>query len=382
MQEEKIKLTFLAWLEIPYFVGINYDEIHAVNYQTDLKVLLRFKFRNDLLRIMTSNRWLRAEFYDKQINGITDSLVKEIRIPSYITEAELPVVKCLVEKKKLPYLHIEKLETVVELSTELEVSKKVYEAVKEGIFNYLDIHPRLNFFNTEVLPILANVVNTYRVATLPSIRYTIHPVSEALVQSAFIEFQDRSGEILLQSIHGFDIRNHNRTMQRHVENLGIQTRFDELIQNHEDIEYELQFCSSYYLFHMRRWAEAVTIASGVVDSLVRETVFSKLEKSVADLIWKKYRTQTKDVFNEILPALGFSKLADENKKLWDSFTKAKDYRGSAAHGKSIQLFDKSEEAIVQNHLKTIYCVARWVSIQIERPWKLDVEADGENLPFF
>lgn len=232
------------------------------------------------------------------------------------------------------------------------------------------------------MPVIADAINTYRVATLPSIRYTIHPISEAIVKSAFIEFQDTTGKILLQSRHGFDIRDHNRSMQQHVENLSVQTRFDELIQKPDNIEFELQFCSSYYLFHMRRWAESVTIASGVIDSLVRKAVFSNLDEKIANLIWKKYRTQTTDIFNHVLPGLGFKNLQDDNPELWKSFKQAKEYRGSAAHGNNKRSFDRNEETTVQNHLKTMYCVARWVSRQIEREWRLDVNADGENLPFF
>lgn len=385
MQEEIFKLAFFAWLEIPYFIGINYESVCTANYRPNIEVQLQIKFRNDLLRIMTSNQWTYADYRQRQIQGLLENPDEEIfrvQVPRYATEANLPSIKELVQKQNLPYLHIEKLETVVELHAEFEVPKCLYEAVAEGSSFSAEVLPQISFFNTQVLPKIADVVNTYRVATLPAIRYSVHPVSENLIGTAFIQIQDVTGKIVQQSKYGFDSRDHNRAMQHHVVNLGVQSRFDSLINKPENIEYELQFCSSYYLFHMRRWAEAVTIASGVVDSLVQKAVFSRLTESMARLIWDKYRTQTMDLFNRVLPSLGYSKLADVEQVLWKSFKEAKEYRGSAAHGSVTNSFDCEQETIVQNHLRALYGAARWLSLQIGRPWALDVEANGETLPFF
>jgi|GEM_PF-6112792 hypothetical protein len=377
MQEETFKLTFFAWLEIPYFIGINYESVYPADYRPDIKVQLRIKFRNDLLRIMTSNRWTYDDYRERLENQSRETLF----VPRYATKDELSSIKELVKRQNLPYLHIEQLETVVELSTEFEVPKCLYEAITKPDF-VPEVLPCIGFFNTEVLPKIASVVNTYRVATLPALRYSVHPVSENLIGKAFIQIQDSTGKILKQSRHDFDIRNHNRSMQHHVVNLGVQSRFDSLMTDSDNIEFELQFCSAYYLFHMRRWAEAVTIASGVVDSLVQKAVFSKLAEDMARLLWDKYRTQTNDLFNRVFPALEYEKLADVEQILWKSFQKAKEYRGVAAHGSVANSFDSEQEVIVQKHLKALYSVARWLSIQIGRPWRLDVDANGETLPFF
>lgn len=379
--QENIKLIYLAWLEIPYYIGVNYESVFPVDYKPDLQVQLKIKFRNDLVRISTSNRWERSKNIERYIQNGLEIPLEKIRIPRYVVKADLPHIEELVKSQNLPYLHIDEVETVVELSFELEITKQVYDsAIRNSEF--ISMFSSLNFFNNVVLPKIASVVDIYRVATLPAIRYTVHPVSEGLINTAFIQLQDSTGKIIEQWTHGFDIRNHNRGMQQHVDNLGVQSRFDCLKINPGNIEFELQFCSSYYLFHMRRWAEAITIASGIADSLVQAAVFRSSNESIARLLWDKYRTQTKDLFNRILPALGYSKLEEVDNDLWKSFLKAKEVRGSAAHGSIISSFSSDQEMLVKKHLNDFYRVSRWLSLQIERPWALDIEADGELLQFF
>lgn len=379
MQNETFKLAFFAWIEIPYFIDIDYEEVHPVNYKPDIEVQLRIKFRNDLLRIATSNKWTRYDYSKERLDNSSQEI---FLMPHYSTKSDLPLIKELVQTHKLPYLHIEETETVVELHTELDVPKSLYEDIRQ----YGDIailHPQVKFFNTEVLPKIASVVNTYRVATLPALRYKVSPISENLIETAFIQIQDAiTGKTIQQWKNGFDIHNHGRSMQHHVENLGIQSRFDLLIHNPNSVEFELQFCSSYYLFHMRRWAEAVIIATGVVDSLIREAIFTKLSEPDALTLWKRNRNKYKDLFKKELPKLGYAKLCDDNKQLWDSFVNAKEDRGGSAHGVVIDSFEPGQQEIVLNHLRTLYSVARWLSIQNERAWQLDIAGTGEEISLF
>lgn len=379
MQEETFKLAFFAWIEIPYFIGIDYEDIYLANYKPNIEVQLRIKFRNDLLRIATSNKWTRNDFCKDQLENSNQEV---FWIPHYATEIELPRIKELVQIQQLPYLHIEKTETVVELHAELDVPKSLYECISQ----YGDIavlHPQVNFFNTEVLPKIASVINTYRVATLPVLRYKISPISENLIETAFIQIQDvMTGKTIQQWKNDFDIHNHGRSMQHHVENFGVQSRFDLLVKNPDSVEFELQFCSSYYLFHMRRWAEAVIIASGVVDSLVREAIFTKLSGSEASELWERNRRKYKNIFNKELPGLGYDKLCDVNQSLWESFVHAKYDRGSFAHGTVIDSFEREQQEMVLDHLRILYNVARWISKQIERPWQLDVAGIGEEVSLF
>jgi len=379
MQEETFKLAFFAWIEIPYFIDVDYEEVHPVNYKPEIEVQLRIKFRNDLLRIATSNKWTRCD-YSKEL--LENSNQEIFLMPHYVTKNDLPRIKELVQTHKLPYLHIEKTETVVELHTEFDVPKSLYENIRQ----YGDIailHPQVKFFNAEVLPKIASVVNTYRVATLPALRYKVSPISENLIEAAFIQIQDVfTGKTIQQWKNGFDVHNHGRSMQHHVENLGVQSRFDLLINNPDSVEFELQFCSSYYLFHMRRWAEALIIASGVVDSLVREAIFTKLSESEASDLWQRNRNKYKDIFNKELPKLSYAKLCDDNQSLWESFVNAKDNRGGGAHGAVIGSFEPGQQEIILNHLRTFYSVARWLSIQNGRPWQLDIAKTGEEISLF
>lgn len=379
MQEETFKLAFFAWIEIPYFIGIDYEDIYPANYKPNIELQLRIKFRNDLLRIATSNKWTHN---DSRRERRENSNQEVFWIPHYATEIELPYIKELVQIQQLPYLHIEKTETVVELHAELDVPKSLYECITQ----YGDVsvlHPQVNFFNTEVLPKIASVINTYRVATLPALRYKVSPISENIIETAFIQIQDVStGEIIQQWENGFDIHNHGRSMQHHEDNFGVQSRFDLLINRPYSVEFELQFCSSYYLFHMRRWAEAVTIASGVVDSLVREAIFARLPESEALSLWKDKRHKFQCLYNKELPRLGYAKLCDDNQSLWESFVDAKNHRGGAAHGAVFCSFDREQQEKVLNHLRTLYGVARWTSKQIGRPWQLDVTGIGEEVSLF
>jgi hypothetical protein len=383
MEKNSSNVVFLAWLEFPYFIGVNYESSFPATYNPGVEVNLHIKFRNDLLRVRTSNRWTNSDYREKQIRGLIDDPKQQVFcVPRYLTEANLDMVAELVKKHDLPYLHVERPETVVELRAEFETSLNTDEALT-GIHSIIaDLLPGPTFFNKQVLPRLLCTVEAYRVATLPAVRFSIHPVSESLISTAFIEIQDGSGRIIQQADYGIDLRGHNRFMQDHVENLGVQSRFDAFLTDPASIAVESQFCSSYYLFHMRRWAEAVTIASGVVDTLIRKIIFSNLAEPLASLLWRKHRTQTQDLFNQILPAVGYSKLADIDQTLWKAFKEAKSYRGSAAHGSVVFPFDHDEEKKAEEHLTALYSVARWLSIQSGRSWALDVEENGKLLPFF
>ncbi len=196
----------------------------------------------------------------------------------------------------------------------------------------------------------------------------------------------RIGKMIQQGYFKNDNLNHSHSIIKHyVERSDIQSRFDSLINGSEDFEFELQFCSAYYLFNMRRWAEATMIACGVVDSLVREAVFAKykLNLSEAEFFWEqnKYK-KFKYIFNEILPSLGYGKLSECDQRLWLSFIEAKTFRGSAAHGKTTSTFNSEQEEIVLGHLRALYEVARWLSTQMGRTWMLDVNANGESFSLF
>jgi hypothetical protein len=365
------KLGFIFWLEIPYFIGINYNKNHSINYK-GREVQLKIKFHNDLFFVTTHNKLVHDDYSSEQHEQL--KYLKQ-NFSNYVTKEKLPIIKDFIKSHNLPYLNIERTETVVELYFEIDdITQSLYEEITREFYGCPEaLFPEVKFFIVQIFPKISDVINTYRVATLPVLRYKIQPVSENLIENAFIEIHDLSTNKIVQKwTHGFDGRNYGKSMQYHEINLGVQSRFDSLIDNPEYIEFELQFCSAYYLFHMRRWAESVTIASGVVDSLVKELVFTKLSEPMAKILWDKYKTQTIDLFNKVLPALEYKKLETENQELWCRFKKAKEFRGSAAHGKTINLFKIEQQKEISGYLNTLYEVASWLSKQNNRTWMLDI----------
>lgn len=373
---------FFAWLELPYFVGVHYDAIYPVTYKTGVLVDLHIRFRSDLLKVATSNQWANSEYRQQQIQLMIKEPDSElVYVPRYITKDRLDEIAELVEKYSLPYLHVEHTETVVELEGELQITGED-ESLRSQLGINVNFLPSTMFFTEQVLPKISDAVDAYRVATLPSVRYSIHPISEGVVNSAFIEIRDNTGNIVQQIYHGIDIHGHNRYMQPHIERLDIQSRFDVALNQPQTCAFEIQFCSAYYLYHMRRWTEAVTLASGVVDQLIKRAVFSKLNSAIADVVWTAYRIRFEELFNKILPGLGLPKLAESDQRLWKEFKEAKNYRGSRAHGSVGGSFNSDDEKRVKEHLIAFYNVSRWLSLQDGRPWALDVTDEGNLLPFF
>ena len=131
---------------------------------------------------------------------------------------------------------------------------------------------------------------------------------------------------------------------------------------------------------MRRWNEAMVIASSVVDRLLEE-VIRKLDPS--KLVLKSYNPHKwKDLFNKTLPGFGTPKLADEHQALWEDFCKAKKHRGSAAHGKHSDSYDRTLAKDVARDLRAFYNVAQWLCQQLGNTWALDVFDGAESLDPF
>jgi len=131
---------------------------------------------------------------------------------------------------------------------------------------------------------------------------------------------------------------------------------------------------------MRRWTEALVIASAVVESLLREAVFSNASsEKLAKALWSAYRSRGEDLFKEILPALGFAHLPTDAPAVWAEYQSARRNRGAFAHGQRTDAFERTTETQTKADLAALAQTARWVSLQIGRPWALDVpdpERDG------
>jgi hypothetical protein len=70
MENNSSNIIFLAWLEFPYFIGAEYESSFPATYNPGVEVNLHVKFRNDLLRVKTSNRWTNSDYREKQIRGL------------------------------------------------------------------------------------------------------------------------------------------------------------------------------------------------------------------------------------------------------------------------------------------------------------------------
>jgi hypothetical protein len=373
---------FRAWLELPFFVGVAYTATFRAEYRKGLITDVRMRLRNDLFRVATDNEWTGREGRDARLREYIDNPEKgPTWFPKYITVSEVQDFYQRAAREGLPYVHVERTETVVELSTSFEAPPPAFEEADRYAFAP-EVMPHPGFFDREVLPHLSDVIDAYRASTLPAVRYAIHPVSEALVNTAFIEIRNELDEVIQQWMHEFDIHGHVRSMQSHVDNLGVQARFEQVLSDPERFQAEIELCSAYYLYHMRRWAEAVAVATAVVDRLTRDTLFARLNADIAELVWSSYRSRFKDVFLKILPGLGIPKISEVDSDLWQDYLRARDYRGAKIHGGSVRRFDRAEEDLVGTHLRAIYGMARWLTATNGREWVLDVEENGKLLRVF
>lgn len=382
MSNEVGKWSFHAWLELPYFVAVNHAESFPAEYRPNAEIELQLRIRNNLAKVGTGNWWERRqaveEWAERARAGEEVERPDLAAITRYVPRSKLEAhVKELEADDSVSYVHVEELESIVELQAELPDS-----LAPEDDFFDPELLPSTIFFSQEVLPRLGKVIDAYRIATLPAMRYEIHPVSEPLVPWAFIEIQDPGGEAYQLVRYGLDPKGHGRAMAGHADRLGVQDRFESALSKPEDVQAEEHLAASYYLYHMRRWTEAVVVASAVVDQLLEELVYDNAPDELADLLWKSYRNRVPQNFNKVLPALGLPKLSDLDNALWSNFREARKYRGSVAHGVAARAFDKGEAEQVKTHLTAIYKVSKWLSDQVGREWALDLKDEGELLrPF-
>jgi hypothetical protein len=373
-ERRTVLLHFYAWFELPYTIEVNWHEEFSAEFQPGLTINLDIRFRNDLRRVDTRNPWSTPVAWSQRPEDEETGGPRKI-VPRYVTMSDVPGLEKLVKEFGLPYLHLEWIETVVETHGLLELPEDVMEVIDEP-GGPSEVNPEGTFFNDVILPRVARAVDAYRIATLPAARYAAYPVSEAMVEMVYVEIRDSEGRIRQNWGQGIDRWGHRRG----IKTVQVQERFDAIMQGLDDLATESLFSSCYYLFHMRRWAEAMTIASAAIDKLLKEVVFAKLDKRMAEVVWGVYRTRYDDVFKLVFPALNLPKLSDVNKGLWERFTQAKKGRGSGAHGALLRDYDQAEQKAVFGHLTAFYETARWICDAIGKPWHLDVMDKGTPLP--
>lgn len=370
---------FHAWLELPFPVTVNVDQRFSVDYQKNVLAELRMIIQRNVYKVVTGNRWL----HNQEVRRWADCVRSGDRelIPrgwrhEYILEKELPsFVAELEASEHTRYVHVEAVYSVVYLS-----SLVPYSIIPTCDFLPSDLAPRINFFTEEVLPRLQTIISAYRISVLPWMRYSIPPVSEALVDSTIMRCTDKEGIPLGDNYYTFDHRS-PMILSFMSSPPGLQARFDQILPQLPSLEAEDQMASAYCLYRMRRWAEAIAVASSVVDGLLRNLVFHLASTEIeAKAMWKAYGY--KELFNEVFPKFGKPKLSSIDQKLWDVFLKAKEYRGSKSHGDHPKPFDHDQEDAVKRYLQAFHDVARWLKRQMGHLWVLDIFENGERLKPF
>lgn len=358
----------IGWIELPYYVGIKYLQVIDLPLYPGEKIKTHIAIRNDLLKIWTWNRF----DYEKAMKRSLLNLKKTGKfekpkgsfLPRFIPGDEIKEWQDRIRKDEgTRYFHIERPKTTIEFKAKISDPQICFSVV-----------PAL-------LPFLNNLADAYRIAALPAMRFEIHPITEANVNSAYYIIKDSNGTVIQTINIGIDVRGHSSILYHSFsEKFKIQERFNKIYANIENLEPENQTSIACNLLHMRRWTEAVAVASAVIDDLLRQLIFKKARKEIADFLWKKFRSRYKEIFNNILPDFfNVDRLSETNPKLWQDFCDAKDFRGGVVHGKKSREFDTEIQKKVFNHVRAFILVAEWLCSKLGRPWELSIinPDDGE-----
>jgi len=375
-------LRLRAWIELPFFLGASHTERFEAEYRPGVPVRLQLQIRHDLRKVVTGNYWLFEQELRKAIDrkkgGDQTPLPAPVMHARYVREEDLELEAArLRADPRIPYVHIEKLWTV------LEIQGQFGEHLTSKTPNEFDVDllPGVPFFATQVIPRIRNVVDAYRIAVLPAMRYGVLPVADALFHTAFMEIQRETGKAIQQWTYGFGSDPFFTPQHMHLAHgskYGLQERFETALINLMRLEPENQFGAAYYLFGMGRQSEAVAIASSVVDGLANKLVQKRAKPALAKTLWRLYRNRYVDLFKDLFPGLGLPSLVRQDPELWQSFVAAKKYRGNVMHGgaPSTEMFDHAKSA-----LGAFYGVARWLSVQLGRGWALDHPSAQDLNPF-
>jgi hypothetical protein len=352
------------------------------HYKDDFQTKLRLQVLNAAFKVVTGNPWLAQREMEKRIARILSG--EESPRPQFENFEHVYVTRDglddLVERlaENMQSIQIDLVPSVVSATTLVP-----NDLVPSEDFFAFDLGPRTGFFDEEILPCLLQVISAYRIAVFPWMRYSISPVSEALVDQAYVEILNGDERSVGSYFYGFDSRSMSHLERMKVPD-EIQRRFDRVVSELDSHQAEDQMAGVYYLYHMRRWTEALVIASAVVENLQRQLVYKLASTEFeAEAICKAYGYQ--DIFNKVLPEFGIPKffaIDKEHKELWDDFVEAKRDRGSKAHGGFAEPFDVGQERQVKRHLATFYEIAKWLTQQLGDSWALDAFDEGKRLnPF-
>ncbi len=371
--------TFHAWLELPFPFPMTVKQTFPVMYRESLEVQLDLEIHSPSYKVVTGNTWIHNRDFHKWLEVYrsgheNDTPPQPSLDHEYAKEGEIGDVVEKLEEKDPSYIHVEDVPSVVHLIAPVPDS-----VVPEDNFQPFSLKPISGFFRKQILPKLQDIIEIYRIAALPYMRYSILPISEALIDTIFMRFTDSDG-VILQNIHyGFDPV--GSPMHLHIPRPGVEDRFTELVSQTNAFDPEIHFSSCYYLFRMRRWSEAIAIASSATEYLQQELIFDIASTEIeSQALSRCYRY--KELFNKVFPEFGLQKLSDEDPKLWQDFVEAKKYRGFSMHGYATGSYNNQEKEDVKRYLSAFYRVSSWLSKQLNRPWNLDFVHEGKILDPF
>lgn len=364
-----------VWLELPFPLAVKVNEQFIGNYgsyTTEINITIL----SNVYKVVTGSFWQQGREVEEWVArvqvGKKEPPPLSGWIQEYVTRDKVYEFTKEVEKREnTRYVHVEEILAVVHATATVPP-----DLVPTENFNPSDLSPQMGFINEELFPELQRIIDAYRIAAYPWMRYSIPPISEALVDRALIHFSDKEN-IRIGNIHyGFDAKSPRLVREYPT----IQARFDQLLQHKPStLQAENQVASAYYLYRMRRWTEAITLASAVVDSLEKELVFKIASTEIeAKAIWDAYGRRYRDLFNKVFPEFGIPKLSDSNKTLWDNFVEAKESRGSKVHGNYSESFNKEQEKETKRFLAAFNDVAGWLVQQMGMNWVLDCSDENNR----
>lgn len=382
MAEELFKISpsrgpfqFHTWLELPFPLAVKVRQKFVSTYKsypTEVEIVIK----SNIYKVVTGSFWQQGrEVHEKAsrvrsgqeepslVKGWEHEYIARDEVYGYVTELE--------HRENTRYVHVEEIPAVVHAKAFIPS-----ELIPDQDFFPYDLSPQHDFINKEIFSELQEIIDVYRVAARPWMRYAISPVSEALVDRALIRFTDSENVRVGGYYYGFDVKSPT--------GVGIipaiQERFDNFSGQISSLQAENQMASAYYLYRMRRWTEAITLASAVVDSLLKDLVFQIASTEIeAEAIWVAYGYRYKDLFNKVFPKFDKPKLSEVNKTLWNDFVEAKKNRGSRVHGNYSSPFDKDQEISTKHSLSAFHDVARWIAQQMGYDWALDCFDENNEL---
>lgn len=237
-----------AWLELPFPLAVRVDQTVEVNYHEGIVVEVQIILQPNIYKVVTGSRWQQSkeiEEWAARIRAGEESPFPRGWVYEYVSIDELPdFVEELRDTEHTRYVHVESVPAVTYLCASVPDS-----IIPNDDFVPYDLAPSMGFFSEEVLPHLHSIIDAYRIAAYPWMRYSIAPVSEAMVDEVIMNFTDKDGKKLGRTHYGFDPNSPHFKITTVLEKL--QNRFDSIFPQLGMLPAENQIASSYYLYRMR-----------------------------------------------------------------------------------------------------------------------------------